>query len=223
MTSHNAVTRGRFICLEGIEGVGKSTHLNTVIAHLQARGITAVSTREPGGTVLGEAIRTLLLSQDFPPMHGDTELLLMFAARAEHLQRVILPHLAAGTWVVSDRFTDATYAYQGGGRGIAQTRITQLENWVQGTLRPDLTIVLDTQVSTGLSRAGKRGDSDRFEQETLEFFQRVSAAYQQRVAQDPARYLVVDASGTLDQVRHDLLTTLDAHPVLQEYTGSCPP
>ncbi|WP_040404984.1 dTMP kinase [Ectothiorhodospira sp. PHS-1] len=218
MTSPSAAAerRGRFICLEGIEGVGKSTHLSAVVAHLQARGITAVSTREPGGTPLGEAIRGLLLSRDFPPMHGDTELLLMFAARAEHLRHFILPALDAGTWVVSDRFTDATYAYQGGGRGIPVERIAALEDWVQGAVRPDLTILLDADVATGLARAGKRGEADRFEQEAVDFFERVRAVYHERVNRSPTRYAVVDAGGDLARVRADLLARIDdllAHPV----------
>ncbi|WP_430733407.1 dTMP kinase [Ectothiorhodospira lacustris] len=211
MTSPSATAerRGRFICLEGIEGVGKSTHLGAVVAHLQARGITTVSTREPGGTPLGEAVRGLLLSRDYPPMHADTELLLMFAARAEHLRHFILPALDAGTWVVSDRFTDATYAYQGGGRGIAVERIAALEDWVQGRVRPDLTILLDADVATGLARAGKRGEADRFEQETVDFFERVRAVYRERARLAPDRYAVVDARRDLVQVRAALLSRID--------------
>lgn len=203
-------TRGRFICLEGIEGVGKTSHLQAIVDHLQARGIPAVGTREPGGTALGEAVRGLLLSRDYPPMHPDTELLLMFAARAEHLRHHILPRLEAGTWVVSDRFTDATYAYQGGGREIPASRIAVLEEWVQGTWRPDLTLVLDTPVETGLARARRRGEGDRFEQETLAFFERVRGVYRDRARSDPARYALIDATGPLQAVRRAVLERVDA-------------
>ncbi|WP_420870762.1 dTMP kinase [Ectothiorhodospira shaposhnikovii] len=208
-SSDTAEKRGRFICLEGIEGVGKSTHLGAVVSHLRDRGIPVVSTREPGGTPLGEALRDLLLSSNFPPMHGDTELLLMFAARAEHLRHFILPALEAGTWVVSDRFTDATYAYQGGGRCIPVERIAILEEWVQGAVRPDLTILLDASVSTGLARAGKRGTADRFEQETVSFFERVRAVYLDRAYKAPHRYAVVDAEADLSQVKSALLARID--------------
>lgn len=193
--------QGQFITLEGTEGVGKSSHLQALAEHLRAQGHEVVTTREPGGTEMAEAIRGLLLSPDLPAMHEHTELLLMFAARAEHLQRLILPALARGAWVLSDRFTDATYAYQGGGRGIDAQRITTLENWVQGDLRPDRVMVLDAPVEIGLARAGKRGAADRFEQETVAFFERVRACYLARAALEPHRYRVVDASQELETVR----------------------
>ncbi|MFP4080208.1 MAG: dTMP kinase [Ectothiorhodospira sp.] len=202
--------RGRFICLEGIEGVGKTTHLQSIVDHLNDRGIPAIRTREPGGTALGEEVRGLLLSSDYPPMHPDTELLLMFAARAEHLRHRILPELEAGTWVVSDRFTDATYAYQGGGRGIQGSRIAVLEAWVQGPWRPDLTLVLDASVETGLARARRRSGGDRFEQESLAFFERVRAVYHSRAHADPGRYALIPADGPLETVRRLVLERVDA-------------
>ncbi|ANB03115.1 dTMP kinase [Ectothiorhodospira sp. BSL-9] len=205
-----APVRGKFICLEGIEGVGKSTQVQALADHLSGCGIPVMTTREPGGTQISEAVRELLLSRDYPPMHEDTELLLVFAARAEHLQRRILPALEAGTWVISDRFTDATYAYQGGGRKIDVQRIAALENWVQGAFRPDLTLFLDASVATGLARAAKRGESDRFEQETLSFFERVRFIYHMRVQMNPGRYAVIDAEQSLEQVRADLIARVDA-------------
>ena len=167
-------------------------------------------TREPGGTQLGEAVRELLLSKDIPAMHPDSELLLMFAARAEHLQQVIEPALDHGEWVVCDRFTDATYAYQGGGRGISPDRIATLEQWVQGPLRPDLTVLLDLDVELGLSRARKRSTEDRFELETLSFFERVRGTYLSLAAQEPERIRIVDAARSQAQVCAELKTLLDA-------------
>ncbi|WP_245740897.1 dTMP kinase [Ectothiorhodospira marina] len=202
--------RGKFICLEGIEGVGKSTQVQALADHLTQHGIPVMATREPGGTEISEAVRGLLLSQDYPPMHEDTELLLVFAARAEHLRKRILPALETGTWVISDRFTDATYAYQGGGRRIEVQRIAALESWVQGDFRPDLTLLLDAAVATGLARAAKRGQGDRFEQETLAFFERVRGIYHARVRMQPERYAVIDAEQPLEQVRADLIARVDA-------------
>jgi dTMP kinase len=207
VTKH--VSRGRFITVEGIEGAGKSTSIETLRTHLEQRGIRVVCTREPGGTQLGEVIRELLLSRDISPMHHDTELLLMFAARAEHLQQVIEPALGQGKWVMCDRFTDATYAYQGGGRGISPDRIAILEQWVQGQLRPDLTLLLDLEVEVGLSRARRRSNKDRIEQETLGFFERVRRTYLSLAAQDPERIRIVDASHTQDQVGVELNTVMD--------------
>ena len=166
-------------------------------------------TREPGGTQLGEAVRELLLSKDIPPMHPDTELLLMFAARAEHMQKVIEPALDNGQWVVCDRFTDATYAYQGGGRGISPDRIATLEGWVQGRLRPDLTVLLDLDVELGLSRARRRSTEDRFELETLSFFERVRRCYLSLAAQEPKRFRIVEASHAQDQVCAELKALMD--------------
>jgi dTMP kinase len=203
------VSRGRFITVEGIEGAGKTTSIEILRTHFEQRGIRVVYTREPGGTELGEVIRELLLSRDISPMVHDTELLLMFAARAEHLMRVIEPALAQGEWVVCDRFTDATYAYQGGGRGISSDRIATLEQWVQGQLRPDLTLLLDLEVDVGLSRARRRSHEDRIEQETLGFFERVRRTYLSLAAQDPERIRIVDASRTQAQVGVKLKTVID--------------
>jgi dTMP kinase len=207
VTKH--VSRGRFITVEGIEGAGKTTSIETLRTHLEQCGIRVVYTREPGGTRLGEVIRELLLSRDISPMYHNTELLLMFAARAEHLLRVIEPALGQGEWVVCDRFTDATYAYQGGGRGISSDRIATLEQWVQGKLRPDLTLLLDLEVEVGLSRARRRSNEDRIEQETLGFFERVRRTYLSLAAQDPERIRIVDASHTQDRVGAELKTIMD--------------
>jgi dTMP kinase len=202
--TQQAVARGRFITLEGAEGVGKSTQVQALREFLESRGVPLLVTREPGGTPVAEAIRELLLSRDHPAMHPDTELLLMFAGRAEHLRTRILPALEAGTWVLCDRFTDATYAYQGGGRGLDTTRIAVLEDWVQGPVRPDLTLLLDVDVHTGLARARGRGEADRFEQEAVEFFQRVRNAYLELARREPGRYRVIDAGQSMEAVTRDL-------------------
>ena len=191
--------RGRFITVEGLEGAGKSSQIETIETCLTARGHSVITTREPGGTSLGEAIRGLLLDPS-RSMAPDAELLLVFAARAEHVSTVIQPALAAGHWVVSDRFTDATFAYQGAGRGISRRRIEALENWVQGELRPDLTVLLDLPVEAGLSRIRDR-PADRFEREDLAFFGRIREAYLQRAHAAPSRYRIVDASCTVSEVR----------------------
>lgn len=196
--------RGKFITLEGSEGSGKSTNLAYIRDWLAAKGIDLVVTREPGGTPLAEAIRTMLLDHRNSAMCSDTELLLMFAARAQHLSELIVPALDAGRWVLCDRFTDATYAYQGGGRGIAHERIAQLESWVQGALRPDLTLFLDVPVDIGLQRASARGEPDRFEREKLEFFERVRAAYLMQARQSQDRYRVIDASLPLNEVQRQI-------------------
>lgn len=198
--------RGKFITIEGAEGVGKTTNIEFIQTFLQQAGIDFITTREPGGTPLAEKIRDLLLDARQSAMCDDTELLLMFAARAQHLHEVIRPALERGQWVVCDRFTDATYAYQGGGRGIANERIAQLESWVQGTLRPDLTLLLDVPVALGMERAGNRSAPDRFEQEKLEFFERVRATYLHRAESEPGRYRVVDASLALPAVQRQIET-----------------
>ncbi|MEJ2566342.1 MAG: dTMP kinase [Gammaproteobacteria bacterium] len=201
---------GRFITLEGGEGVGKSSNLEFIRRHLERVGKSVVVTREPGGTALGEQIRALLLDHRHDGMSADTELLLMFAARAEHLAQVIRPALAAGKWILCDRFTDATYAYQGGGRGIVETRITELETWVQGDLRPDLTLLLDAPVAVGLARAGRRVEAaDRFEREQAAFFERVRRTYQQLAGRFPERYRVIDAGQELAAVQEQLRRELD--------------
>jgi len=194
------MSRGKFITLEGIDGAGKSTHVAGMADFLRRRGKDIVVTREPGGTPLGEKLRALVLSQK---MDIDTEALLMFAARREHIAQVIAPALASGSWVVSERFTDATYAYQGAGRGMARDRIAALERWVHGGLQPDLTLVFDAPVEVALARlANKRGD--RFELESRAFFERVRAAYLERAAAEPRRMRVVQSGRSLVEVRKDV-------------------
>jgi dTMP kinase len=195
---------GLFITLEGPEGAGKSTNREYLAERLREQGIDVLLTREPGGTPLAERIRELLLDPSDEPMAADTELLLVFAARAQHLQQVIRPALARGCVVLCDRFTDATYAYQGGGRGLSVERIAQLEQFVQGELRPDLTLIFDLPVEIGLARAAARGRLDRFEQEGRGFFEAVREAYLQRAAQAPQRYRVLDAGQSLAQVQADI-------------------
>lgn len=192
---------GRFITLEGGEGVGKSTNLRFISQILQQRGLSVTLTREPGGTALAEKIRGLLLEQHQESIAPTAELLLVFAARAQHLRHVIQPALRRGDWVLSDRFTDATYAYQGGGRNMDTATIAWLEHLVQGELRPDLTLVLDAPVEIGISRARHRGELDRFESERLEFFERVRQAYLQRAAENPRRYKIIDAAQPLPEVQ----------------------
>lgn len=201
--------RGRFITVEGVEGAGKSTHIDAMRAHLESRGVTVRVTREPGGAPFSESLRELLLDPANLGMDADTELLLVFAARAEHLAKVIRPALTAGDWVLCDRFTDATYAYQGGGRGIDPARIAVLENWVQGDLRPDLVIVLDIDPEAGLARAATRGDKDRFEREEAAFFRRVRENYLERAKAAPDRYRIIDAGAAQESVRERILKALE--------------
>jgi dTMP kinase len=190
-------TEGRFITLEGIDGAGKSTHLAWLAERFRDQGREVIVTREPGGTPLGEKLRALLLGE---PMHLETEALLMFAARREHLDKVIYPALARGAWVISDRFTDASFAYQGGGRGLDQGKLARLEAWVQGSFQPDLTLVFDLPVEVGRERMGDR-NLDRFEQEKDEFFRRVRAAYLERARQAPGRIHVIDAQKTVAEIQ----------------------
>jgi len=185
---------GRFVTFEGIEGAGKSTQIRALAERLQRDGEPVFVTREPGGTAIGERIRDLFLDPSLGDMAAETELLLIFAARAEHLQRVIYPALAAGSWVLCDRFTDASFAYQGAGRQLGLERVAALEQWLQHQFRPDLVLVFDLPVATGLARARQRSGHDRIERETEEFFQRARAAYLQRAKADPARYRVIDAA-----------------------------
>lgn len=201
---------GKFITLEGVEGVGKSTNMAFIEAWLSAQHIDYVKTREPGGTPLAESLRELLLQQRLEAFDPTAELLLIFAARSQHLQQKILPALAAGQWVLSDRFTDATYAYQGGGRQLSLETIRLLENLVQKSLRPDLTLILDLPVEIGLQRAAQRSEKDRFESEKAEFFQRVRKAYLQRVAENPVRYRVIDASVPLEAVQEQIRQALES-------------
>ena len=211
--------RGCFITVEGTEGVGKTTNMDYTLELLQKAGIEVVTTREPGGTEIGEEIRSLLLGHKHDGMHDDTELMLMFAARAEHIAQVIRPALEQGKWVMCDRFTDATYAYQGGGRGIDMQRIAALENWVQGELRPDLTLLLDVPVEIGLERAGKRSAPDRFEKEKHDFFEKVRAMYLQRAREEAERFRIIDASQALDDVRKQLQQVLTEFLSTQGYTA----
>ncbi len=197
-------SRGLFITVEGGEGVGKSTNMAYMQKHLTDLGIDLLVTREPGGTALGEDIRELLLRSRQESMAPGAELLLIFAARAQHLEQVVEPALANGRWVLCDRFTDATYAYQGGGRGLAVTMIRELEQLVQGELRPDYTLLLDAPVAVGMSRARERGELDRFELEQTAFFERVRASYLQLASESSGRYRVVDASKELVEVEQQL-------------------
>jgi len=201
---------GRFITIEGLEGAGKSSSLSFVEAHLTSAGHRPLMTREPGGTPLSEAVRALLLDHRYAGMDPATEALLVFAARAEHLAKVIRPALARGDWVVSDRFTDASYAYQGGGRALGADRIAALEEWTQGQLRPDLTILLDVPVGIGRGRAAQRGEPDRFESERDAFFERARDAYLARARAHPERIRVVDAGESIERVQARLADILDA-------------
>jgi dTMP kinase len=201
---------GKFITIEGTEGVGKTTNMAFVQDYLQQQGIDLLVTREPGGTPLAEQLRELLLAKRDERVDPTAELLMVFAARAQHLNSVIKPALAAGQWVLCDRFTDATYAYQGAGRSLPIDTIAKLEQLVQGELRPDMTFILDIDVKLGLERAGRRGELDRFETEEIGFFERVRTMYQQRAAAAPDRYRVIDAGQPLEKVQQDLSTELKA-------------
>jgi dTMP kinase len=206
--------QGRFLTVEGMEGVGKSTQVARLSAALEMRGVGHVVTREPGGTPLAEKIRQLVLMGLEEPLPPSAELLLMFAARAVHLGNLIEPNLAAGRWVVCDRFTDATYAYQGGGRGLDSNYIRQLELMVQGSRRPDLTFLLDAPVDLALARARQRNGpahADRFESERLEFFLRVRSAYLERAAAEPKRIVVLDAAQSADAVCAQMMSILEDH------------
>ena len=203
--------QGRFITVEGIEGVGKTTNIAYIKTYFETLNHEVLITREPGGTLLGEEVREILLAHRHDGMADDTELLLMFAARAEHVATVIKPALKIGKTVLCDRFTDATYAYQGGGRGIVSERIAILENWVQGTLRPSLTLLLDIPVDIGLQRAGKRNKADRFEKEQHDFFDRVRECYLERARREPERFQVIDASQSIVAVQDQLTISLDRY------------
>lgn len=197
------MSRGKFITLEGMDGAGKTTHLEWLRGKLAARGIALTVTREPGGTALGEALRKLLLD-NHDPRHPDTEALLMFAARREHIAQVIEPALAAGHCVLCDRFTDATYAYQAGGSGMAWERVAALEHWVQGALQPDLTLYFDLDPALGRARARQAREPDRFEREKQAFYERVRAAYLRRAAEHPRRIRVIDASQSISEIQLEL-------------------
>lgn len=197
--------RGLFITVEGGEGVGKSTNIRFLQAQLEQHGVELVVTREPGGSLLGEEIREILLAVRDRDICPTAELLLMFAARSQHIAELIEPALASGKWVLCDRFTDATYAYQCGGRGLDRAVVAQLETLVQGSLLPDCTLLLDAPVDTGMSRVESRGEADRFEREELAFFERVRATYHDLAANSSGRYRIIDASQSLEQVQQQLL------------------
>jgi len=200
--------RGKFITLEGMDGAGKSTHIPNIIAALKTRGVEVVSTREPGGTRLGEQLRALLLHD---AMHPETETLLMFAARREHIANVIEPALKRGAYVLSDRFTDATYAYQCGAKGVASTKIKQLEKWVQGNLQPDMTLLFDVPVEISMKRLSSAREPDKFEREDAKFFEKLRQAYLTRAKENPARFRVIDANQALDKVKalvEEVISTL---------------
>ncbi len=200
----NMMQRGCFITVEGTEGVGKSTNIEFLCSLLKDKDIEIVLTREPGGTPMAEELRNMLLQPREESVSEDAELLLMFAARAQHLENVIKPALERGAWVISDRFTDATFAYQGGGRGVDENQILMLETLVQKGLQPDMTLLLDLDVEIGLKRASARSAPDRFEQEKVAFFEKVRAAYLARAANDPLRFAVIDASVSLDAVQRQI-------------------
>ena len=202
------MARGKFLTVEGTEGVGKSTNIAFIQSFLEERGIDLVVTREPGGTPLAEELREMLLAKREETFNATAELLIIFAARAQHLQTIILPALAQGRWVLSDRFTDATFAYQGCGRGLNIEHITLLENLVQGELRPDCTFLLDIDVKVGLQRAQQRAELDRFECEKIEFFENVRQGYLARVAENPRRYQKINAGQDLASVQKDLYKAL---------------
>lgn len=201
--------KGRFISLEGIEGSGKSTQLNFVIEYLQTNNIEVVSTREPGGTLVSEKIRDVLLDNELPSMHMDTELLLMFAARVEHVKAVIQPALDLGKWVVCDRFYDATYAYQGYGREIDLKRIDALKDFSIGELAPDLTLLLDVTLDVSMDRVTKRGNKDRFENEKIEFYKKVRDGYLAIAHNNPDRVVTVDATRSINEVQTAIQIKLD--------------
>lgn len=190
--------RGKFITLEGMDGAGKSTHIPNIIAALKTRGVEVVSTREPGGTRLGEQLRALLLHDT---MHPETETLLMFAARREHIANVIEPALKRGAYVLSDRFTDATYAYQCGAKGVASTKIKQIEKWVQGNMQPDMTLLFDVPVAISMKRLSSAREPDKFEREDAKFFEKLRQAYLTRAKENPARFRVIDANQALEKVK----------------------
>jgi dTMP kinase len=202
------IVRGKFITLEGMDGAGKSTHIPDIIKLLKSKGVELVATREPGGTTLGEQLRTLLLNE---PMHPETETLLMFAARKEHIAKVIEPALTRGAWVLSDRFTDATYAYQSGGRGVLANKVIELESWVHGSLQPDLTLLFDVPVEVSVARLASARTPDKFERESSEFFTKIRNAYLDRANKNPNRFCIINSNQALDDVKvevENIISTL---------------
>tara|TARA_B110001454_G_scaffold142104_1_gene131959 strand:+ start:615 stop:1238 length:624 start_codon:yes stop_codon:yes gene_type:complete len=200
--------KGLFITLEGIEGAGKSTVVDFIEDFLTKEGHDVIKTREPGGTVIGEQIREILLKNENYTLTYDTELLLVFSARAQHIQEVILPALSSGKTILCDRFTDASYAYQGGGRGIDASRINLLEKWVQGDLRPNLTLLFDLDVSIGMQRTKKRSGTDRFEREEINFFEKIRNTYLERAKNEPQRFRIINSASSLENVKEQIVTIL---------------
>ena len=200
--------KGLFITLEGIEGAGKSTAVDFIEDFLTKEGHDVIKTREPGGTVIGEQIREILLKNENYTLTYDTELLLVFSARAQHIQEVILPALSLGKIILCDRFTDASYAYQGGGRGIDASRINLLEKWVQGDLRPNLTLLFDLDVSIGMQRTKKRSGTDRFEREEINFFEKIRNTYLERAKNEPQRFRIINSALSLENVKEQIVTIL---------------
>ena len=203
------MSRGKFITIDGLEGAGKSTQIDFIKKYLSDRNRDVFLTREPGGTDLGEQLRALLLDKKIDAMNPDTELLLMFAARNEHVKKVIVPKLEQGVWVISDRFTDASYAYQGGGRGIPLERIGELEQWTLQDFVPDMTFLLDLDVELGLSRVEQRGEKDRFEEEHKDFFNKVREIFSNRASKYPERIKLIDASKNIDETSCQIKKILD--------------
>ena len=199
--------RGRFITLEGMDGAGKSTHIPDIIKLLEIKGVEVISTREPGGTALGEQLRTLLLNE---PMHPETETLLMFAARREHINQIIEPALARGAWVLSDRFTDATYAYQSGGRGVLAKKVVELESWVQGGLQPDLTLLFDVPVEVSVARLASARTPDKFERESVDFFTKIRNAYLDRALNNPNRFRIINSNQALENVKVEVKNVISS-------------
>ncbi len=204
------MNKGRFITIDGVEGAGKSTQIDLICSYLQRKGIEVVRTREPGGTDVGEKIRSVLLDVDNQEMHSDTELLLMFSSRNELIQNKIIPALDNGSWVVSDRFTDASFAYQGGGRMLDLERIAKLEDWVLGDFQPDLTLLLDISVEEGMTRIEARAAKDRIELEERVFFERVRSVFISRSEAFPERIKLIDASGAIDDVHEKIRLLVDS-------------
>ena len=202
--------KGKFITIDGVEGAGKSTQIDLICKHLYEKGIKVVRTREPGGTEVGEKIRSVLLDVENQAMHSDTELLLMFSSRNELIQNKIIPALNDGYWVVSDRFTDASFAYQGGGRMLNLDRIAELEDWVLGDFKPDLTVLLDVSVEVGMARIEARAAKDRIELEEREFFERVRSVFISRSEAFPERIKLIDASGAVDDIHSKIRALIDS-------------
>ena len=200
-----------FITLEGVEGAGKSTLMAYAAEYFSEKGREVIQTREPGGTKTGEQIRAILLDSDNETLTDNTELLLMFAARMQHIDEVIKPALSSGKIVICDRFTDATYAYQGAGRGLDTTRIEALEKWVQQGLKPDITLLFDLDIETGLRRANQRSDADRFEQEEISFFERIRSCYLKRAKEESKRFRIIDASQSFENVKLQIQTILEEY------------